>query len=122
MEIKYKSTHKTAATLFFFFLGKYMSVGTFVLILVKPPLFEVETVPRIHCTDLLRLEVFQRIATSHIQGVEGSLKKNKIPLNNPVGPSVSLPVGWIWNVLSLTPPITTSSSAPQTIFPDKLPK
>lgn len=43
------------------------------------------------------------------------------PLNNPVGPPVSLPVGRIWNVLSLTPPITTSSRAPHTMFPDKLP-
>jgi hypothetical protein len=48
--------------------------------------------------------------------------KIKIPLNNPVGPLLSLPVGKIWNVLSLTPPITTSSRAPHTISPDKLPK
>lgn len=43
----------------------------------------------------------------------------KVPLNSPVGPPYSLPVGSIWNVLSLTPPITTSSKEPQTSSPEK---
>lgn len=48
-----------------------------------------------------------------IESIEQHSLNRKKPLKSPVGPPFSPPLVSIWNVLSLTPPITTSSSAPQ---------
>lgn len=101
VEITNSTPHRKMPAL----LGQKKNQLTFVLILVKPPLFEVETIPEMHAQVITNYEK-EQICNSQV------FKKDK-PVKSPVGFPFSPPVGSIRNVLSLTPPITTSSKAPQ---------
>lgn len=94
-------------------LGQKKNQPTFVLILVKPPLLEVETTPEMNAQVI---KIYGRKHNCNSQVSE----KNK-PVKSPVGVPFSPPVASIRNVLSLTPPITTSSKAPQARFLDESP-
>lgn len=83
---------------------------TLVLILVKPPLFAVETTPDKIKTCKRGHKQIVNLITEMTWANEFNWNK---PLKIPVGPPFSPPFVSIWKLLSLTPPITTSSKAPQ---------